>query len=85
MNYHGQLDQTVKASGIGRLWSSDPAFMYEGELNNNGQPNGFGRFISESTLVQGMWQAGQIHGTAEMIQNYFSQDSPQEKSGNCQI
>ena len=55
MNYDGQLDQTVKASGIGRLWSSNPAFMYEGEFNNNGQPNGFGRFISESTLVQGMW------------------------------
>jgi hypothetical protein len=49
------LDGTVKASGIGRIYSSNPPFMYEGEFGQNGQPNGFGRFISESTLVQGFW------------------------------
>ena len=51
MNYIGQLDPTVRASGIGRLTSVSPPFMYEGEFNNNGQPNGFGRFISENVLV----------------------------------
>lgn len=51
MNYVGQLDNTVKAIGIGRLTSVNPPFMYEGEFNSNGQPNGFGRFISESTLM----------------------------------
>lgn len=29
--------------------------MYEGQFNSAGQPNGFGRFISEATLVQGFW------------------------------
>ena len=51
MTYVGQLDSTVKASGIGRLTSLNPPFMYEGEFNNNGQPNGFGRFISENILL----------------------------------
>ena len=67
MSYIGQLDDTVKANGIGRLTSVDPPFMYEGEFNSDGQPNGFGRFISESTLVQGRWDDGQISGSATMI------------------
>lgn len=55
LNYIGQLDATVKASGIGRIVSENPPFMYEGEFASGGQPNGFGRFISESTLIQGFW------------------------------
>lgn len=30
LKYIGQLDATVKASGIGRIVSEDPPFMYEG-------------------------------------------------------
>lgn len=59
--------------------------MYEGQFNSAGQPNGFGRFISEATLVQGFWQQGQIHGSALMIQNYFSAPTEQEKKGVCQL
>ena len=36
MNYVGQLDNSVKATGIGRLTSVDPPFMYEGEFNSMG-------------------------------------------------
>ena len=77
------MDQTVKASGIGRLTSVDPPFMYEGEFNNRGQPNGFGRFISENVLIQGNWAGGKVHGTATMIQNYFAPENDQEKTGIC--
>tara|TARA_B110000285_G_C14749830_1_gene434663 strand:+ start:283 stop:408 length:126 start_codon:yes stop_codon:yes gene_type:complete len=41
--------------------------MYEGEFNNDGQPNGFGRYISENVLVQGNWAGGKVHGTATMV------------------
>ena len=36
LNYIGQLDRTVKAVGIGRVWSLKPAFMYEGQFSANG-------------------------------------------------
>jgi len=69
MNYIGQLDTTSKAAGVGRLWSTSPFFMYEGQFWSNGQPNGYGRYIDANSIFVGRWSNGKPHGSGSLVMN----------------
>ena len=36
LQYTGQVDSFVQANGVGRLWSTNPLFMYEGQFGADG-------------------------------------------------
>lgn len=63
LQYTGQVDSTVQANGVGRLWSTNPLFIYEGQFGADGQPNGYGRYIDDNSAYTGYWNKGQPHGT----------------------
>lgn len=49
--------------GVGRLWSTNPLFIYEGQFGSDGQPNGYGRYSDETASYLGNWNNGLPHGT----------------------
>jgi len=74
LSYLGQVDHYVQAMGIGRLWSTNPLFLYEGQFAADGQPNGYGRYTDESATYTGYWNKGQPHGSGFYTLNKGSKD-----------
>ena len=73
----------MKAQGVGRLSSTNPLFIYEGQFGADGQPNGFGRYIDEGVSYTGGWSKGVPHGTGRYIVNKLKANDYQVN--NCSV
>lgn len=73
-NYVGQVDNVVQSTGVGRVWSLDPLYIYEGEFKQDGLPNGWGRYVDATTTYTGKWVDGSPSGTGWIEINRLGKD-----------